>query len=361
MSRLDDLDRIINDLNDQEQINEEKAREAEEAKRVATENANKARENKKKAEDVRAKYQEAEEMYASMDLGDNKRISKSGKGNGNATMITALVLAGSILTGSVVYALTKKSYTGKIHSMPVASPVVSDTMTQEEINNIVTYDYEELTQEKIKNKIDYFENYLRSFNLATSSEDIEKFVIAVNINKIVTDYPECINQYVDGTNTDEFMQDVYQTLMDIITYNGNIYASKGTDGFIMVDEAIFDKYSRDMLIEIENCFDEIAKETDDTEFNIKVNRFLTVLMDPTEKLSQLESGIGFASYTSVEPIRRLFSGRLNEDNLQLIKFFVPYAGDEMETLENCRHNGYSLNVEAIVKNKTCENTKVLSK
>ena len=113
---------------------------------------------------------------------------------------------------------------------------------------------------------------MREFNLATSSEDIARFVVAVNINKIATDHPEYISQYVDETNTDEFMQDVYQTLMDIITYNGNIYAKEGnTDHFIMADEAIFDEYSRDMLIEIENYFDELASETDDEKFNIKVD------------------------------------------------------------------------------------------
>lgn len=360
MSRLDDLDRMINELNDQEQKNEEMIRKAEEARKMAEENTNRVRENRRKAEEARAKYAEAEELYAEVEPTSKKKSSNIG--NSTGARVTALVLAGSILTGSVVYALTRKSYAGKVQTMPVASPMVSDTMTPEEVNGAVTYDYEELTGEKLRNQITSFENYLRKFNLATSSEDIEKFVIVVNINKIATDHPEYISEYVDETNIDEFMQDAYQTLMDIITYNGNIYyTEKNADNFIMADEAVFDKYSKNMLVEIENCFKNIAVETDDEKFNEKVTKLLMLLMDPTEELSQLESGVGFASYTSIEPIRRLFSGRLNDENAQLIKYFVPYAGDEVETLENCRHNGYSLNVESILKNRNCENSKVLSK
>lgn len=378
MSRLDDLNEMKKNLDSQNQEIDERARKAEEERKKAEEEANKARKDKEKldeamkkykeAEDAyqeaEKKYQEAEKMSSNMGMSNtsSSNIPKQEKNSNNVTWpkVTALVIAGSILTGAVVYALTRQSLTGKIaNATPTAS--IDDTNDNSQ-DQIKVYENIELTEEKLRAKITYFENYLREFNLATSSEDIARFVVAVNINKIATDHPEYISQYVDGTNTDEFMQDVYQTLMDIITYNGNIYAKEGnTDHFIMADEAIFDEYSRDMLIEIENYFDELASETDDEKFNIKVNEFLTVLMDPTEELSQIESGIGFASYTSVEPIRRLFSGRLNEENAQLIKYFVPYAGDEMETLENCRHNGYSLNVEAIIKDKTCGNTKTLSK
>ena len=366
MSRLDDLERIFQELENQEKENEENARRAEAAKREAEEKARKIKDNKKniaevktKYEEANAKYKEAEDMFSEMNLDVTPDKNKK-KSNHTVAKITALVLTGSILTGSVVYALTRKSYTGKVNVTP--SPAVSDSLTQEDINDIVTYDYEELTGEKLRNQITSFENYLRKFNLATSSEDIEKFVIVVNINKIATDHPEYISEYVDETNIDEFMQDAYQTLMDIITYNGNIYyTEKNADNFIMADEAVFDKYSKNMLVEIENCFKNIAVETDDEKFNEKVTKLLMLLMDPTEELSQLESGVGFASYTSIEPIRRLFSGRLNDENAQLIKYFVPYAGDEVETLENCRHNGYSLNVESILKNRNCENSKVLSK
>lgn len=297
MSRLDDLDRIINDLNDQEQINEEKARKAEEAKRVATENANKARENKKKAEDVRAKYQEAEEMYASMDLGDNKRTSKSGKGNGNATMITALVLAGSILTGSVVYALTKKSYTGKVHAMPVASPVVSDVMTssESEIDDIITYDYEELTQEKFEELCALRIKELSDKEIPVNEKDVITYVMGTNSDKLAEDNKGIIGSVVGDRADVEVLNDFAKVCAAIAMHDLKIARNSTTEGFILVSDSIFGE-QKDLMVEIEKYVSTIVESQGDNE---KVNATMEELFDSLSsgKLSKLDDGVGFSMAT----------------------------------------------------------------
>ena len=295
MSRLDDLDKIINDLNDQEQVNEEKAREAEEAKRVATENANKARENKRKAEDVRAKYQEAEEMYASMDLGDNRRMSKSSKGNSNAAKVTALVLAGSILTGSVVYALTRKSYTGKVQTMPIASPVVSDTMTKEEVNGIITYDYEKLTQEKFEELCALRIKELSDKEIPVNEKDVITYVMGTNSDKLAEDNKAIIGSIVGDRADVEVLNDFAKVCAAIAMHDLKIARNSTTEGFILVSDSIFGE-QKDLMVEIEKYVSTIVKSQGNNE---KVNATMEELFDSLSsgKLSKLDDGVGFSMAT----------------------------------------------------------------
>ena len=275
MSRLDDLDRMINELNDQEQKNEEMIRKAEEARKMAEENTNKVRENRRKAEEARAKYAEAEELYAEMGLSDNVKTNKRSKNNSGAARITALVLAGSILTGSVVYALTRKSYAGKVQTMPVASPMVSDTMTPEEVKDIITYDYEELTDEKFEELCALRIKELADKEIPVNEKDVITYVMGTNSDKLAEDNKAIIGSVVGDRADVEVLNDFGKVCAAIAMYDLKIARNSTTEGFILVSDSIFGE-QKDLMIEVEKYVNTIVKSQGDNE---KVNATMEELFD----------------------------------------------------------------------------------
>lgn len=300
MSRLNDLDRIINELDKQERENEENARKAEEAKRIAEDNINQAREQKIKAEAARAKYTEAEELYAEVEelyaeVEPTSKKKSSNIGNSTGARVTALVLAGSILTGAVVYALTRKSYTGRTQAMPVASPMVSDTMTPEEVKDIITYDYEELTDEKFEELCALRIKELADKELPVNEKDIITYVMGTNSDKLAEDNKAIIGSVVGDRADVEVLNDFGKVCAAIAMYDLKIARNSTTEGFILVSDSIFGE-QKDLMIEVEKYVNTIVKSQGDNE---KVNATMEELFDllSSGKLSKLDDGVGFSMAT----------------------------------------------------------------
>lgn len=293
MSRLDDLDRMINELNDQEQKNEEMIRKAEEARKMAEENTNKVRENRRKAEEARAKYAEAEELYAEVEPTSKKKSSNIG--NSTGARVTALVLAGSILTGSVVYALTRKSYAGKVQTMPVASPMVSDKMTPEEVKDIITYDYEELTDEKFEELCALRIKELADKEIPVNEKDVITYVMGTNSDKLAEDNKAIIGSVVGDRADVEVLNDFGKVCAAIAMYDLKIARNSTTEEFILVSDSIFGE-QKDLMIEVEKYVNTIVKSQGDNE---KVNATMEELFDllSSGKLSKLDDGVGFSMAT----------------------------------------------------------------
>lgn len=342
MSRLDDLDRMINELNDQEQKNEEMIRKAEEAKKMAEEDTNRVRENRRKAEEARAKYAEAEELYAEMGLSDNAKSNKKNKNNSGAARITALVLAGSILTGSVVYALTRKSYAGKVQTMPVASPMVSDTMTPEEVKDIITYDYEELTDEKFEELCALRIKELADKEIPVNEKDVITYVMGTNSDKLAEDNKAIIGSVVGDRADVEVLNDFGKVCAAIAMYDLKIARNSTTEGFILVSDSIFGE-QKDLMIEVEKYVNTIVKSQGDNE---KVNATMEELFDllSSGKLSKLDDGVGFSMATYLMLFDAMDKERditLNDSNRSMLDQLVTsekYVSDILRVFgsEECK-------------------------
>lgn len=299
MNRLDDLERIFQELENQEKENEENARRAEATKREAEEKARKIKDNKKniaevktKYEEANAKYKEAEDMFSEMNLDVTPDKNKK-KSNHTAVKITALVLTGSILTGSVVYALTRKSYTGKVNVTP--SPAVSDSLTQEDINDIITYDYEELTEEEFEKLCALRIKELADKEIPVNEKDVITYVMGTNSDKLAEDNKAIIGSVVGDRADVEVLNDFGKVCAAIAMYDLKIARNSTTEGFILVSDSIFGE-QKDLMIEVEKYVNTIVKSQGDNE---KVNATIEELFDllSSGKLSKLDDGVGFSMAT----------------------------------------------------------------
>lgn len=246
--------------------------------------------------------------------------------------------------GSLDNSETKDDSTKYSYNYDENVVVVND----EEYKELTTEDFENVSAIKIKELSD------KGLNL--NSEDIIKFMMIVNCDKLAQDNKELITQIMGSQTSDEVQQDAYKCVGAIVMYNYNIWYQEGsTKNFIKVSDCIFDEEAKNKVIEIEKRVDEIALSVEDNEkFNQLVNALLKDLLDPTNELSYLESGVGFVLQIVLEPIRGLYGMdlygniTLDETNAELIKYFVPYAGDEEEYKKNNMLTGYIQDINDIL-------------
>ena len=217
------------------------------------------------------------------------------------------------------------------------------TVNNEEYVELTTEEFEKITSLKIKELSD------KGVNL--SSEDIIKYMMIVNCDKLAQDNKELINEVMGEQSSDEIQQDANKFVGAVVMYNYNIWYKEGsTRNFIRVSDTIFDKEAREKVVKIERRVDQISlyiKNKD--KVNELVNDLLKDLLDPTNELSYLESGVGYSLQIILEPVRGLFAdGLLNEENTNLIKYFVPYASDEEEYKKNNMVTGYIKDIKDIL-------------
>lgn len=218
-------------------------------------------------------------------------------------------------------------------------------------------EYVELTTERFE---ELTANVIRSYskeNLAVSEENIIKYVMIANIDKLSQDNQELKNAIIGEQDTTEVFADADLILNEVMMHNYNVFYETGkTDGFIWPSEVIFDKTEKDKVIEIENKIKEIALSVNDYDkLNQLVEELFKDLSNPENKLSTLETGVGYlVEWLLMDTIRGLFgvdiegNNILNEYNTNLIKQHVSYAGDEKEFIENSMANAYTKNVLALL-------------
>lgn len=213
---------------------------------------------------------------------------------------------------------------------------------------LTTEGFERITALKIKE--------LSDKSITLNSEDVIKYMMIANCDKLAQDNKDLIAEIMGEQTSDEIQQDANKFVGAVVMYNYNTWYSEGnTKNFIKASDTIFDEEARNKVIEIEKRVDEIALSTaDNVKFNQLVNDLLKDMLDPTNELSYLESGVGYALQIVLEPIRGLYgmdlygNVTLDETNASLIKYFVPYAGDEEEYKENNMLTGYIKDINDIL-------------
>lgn len=300
---------------------------------------------------------------------NNKKGNNNGKG-----FVAGLVICATLISGAAGYALakTEKGGTFKLFNAKTTNDSKNNS------NQVLGYNYDEnvallneedkevLTTTEFNKLTTKLTEDLRAKKLNISDGDVEKFMMIVHIDKLAETNKDLIKSIVGTQTADEVQQDAYKVIGEIVMYNYNTYYTENkTDNFIRISEYIYGSKSKDVVSKVEKIVDEISKAKDNKELNYLVTNLLRDLLNPTSELSYTEDGIGYALQISLEPVRGLFGmdlyGKvlLDDTNKDLIKYFVPYAGDEQEYIDNNVLNGHILNIHDILVE--CEKGKTLVK
>lgn len=243
-----------------------------------------------------------------------------------------------------------------------AGQAITNPIVNEELPSNLPY--VELTTEKFEelttNLIQKYEN----IGLQVSREDVIKYVMIRNIDKLRQDNPELITQLVGSQDIFEFITDACHVLDAMRNYN-LLYFDKyhTTDGFVSAVDGVFDEVQKARATELERRVYEIGTYyQDDVKYNELVYTLLRDLYNPLNPISQLEDGVSYGMESvDVYMLRTRFSqdvtGRLNETNTDLIKYFVSFPEDEDKYTDNALMNGNVTNIirllqECNVKTRT---------
>lgn len=241
-------------------------------------------------------------------------------------------------------------------------------------NSLVVFgeQYEELTTEKFYELVNAKIAECKEKGIAFDEEDIEKLVMAVNINKLLVDNPELVYEIIGGkdltdaelTNIMADGEKVQDTFND---YNLDLFReTKKTDGYILISDVVFDKAEKEKAIYVEKKVNEIGSyaRTDVNKMNELITAFLTDLYECKEEVYNMESGTCYGLRYILRPIRDLYGLNECEDkvtldkfNAQYIKYFVSYVGDENEYYKNGWGTGAYQNVYGLLNNN-CKSLKL---
>lgn len=240
--------------------------------------------------------------------------------------------------------------------------VTVDTTTTTIDNGVVVgtetevADYKVLTTEEFEALTAEVMTTLKKHDIKVSSEDVIKYVMIRNIDKLRQDNNELITTIIGKQNVDEVFADADQVIDAIMTYN-LLYFDKHQDtkGFISASLGVFDETQKARVLEIEKRVYEIGANLKD---NKKVNeltyKLLKDMINPTNEISELEDGVSYGvQFIDMYMVRATFGtnkyGELNKENADLVKYFVSFAGDGKEYEDNAIVNGNYRNILALLK------------
>lgn len=385
MNNMDELDRLLERLEKEEQ---QKRMAAEEARIKAEREAKEAEETLKRAKVAAEKVKEAkrieeeakrlsdEAMAAcnnitgnnndySSSYSDEKIVEKETrkKKSGNGFVKGLVIGAGAVAILVGACKLCKDAKGGKI-VISIEKEAVDTIKGQDDGKYIYDskgnligideskYEYEEITKEKFYELVNKKITECREKNIAFDEEDVELFVFNANINKILVDIPEFYSekmkewsQKIGGSDLDAIVTNKMldgESLQDAMNdYNCELFrANHSTDGFIWVSDIIFDQAEREKVEFVEGKIKEIGKyaRTDVDKMNELITPFLTDFYDCSLDIYNMESGTSYGLRYLLRPIRQVFGvedcderiSTLNEANTHLIKYFVSNVGDENE-------------------------------
>ena len=355
MSRLDDLDSLISNLDEEEKENLEKAKRAAEEKIRAEQAAETAKINKAKIEEAKAKYQEAQNIVGSLGIkyeGDANVPSKKSQnflGKVSNLRFVSGFLAGvvalSLLGGA--YLLGRKSYTGTIRN----SNSISQTAD----------DYEELTDEKFYELVD--ENIKKCRDKGISFDDIDMTYLVMNANtsRLCVDNPNLIKNIV-GNDSLDYIYDRADSLLDgCNSYNKKHYIDTGdTSGFIFASDFIFDPSEKQIAKEFESDIAEILNSSNNDDLNKALSSFLEEMYTYSTDNYNLDPSTHYVLRFSVRILRDLdgILFELYDANKDFIKYFVYYVGDDEKYYDNGWgtngwNNNYSI-ANGVIENQNCK-------
>ncbi len=385
-SLLKELDRVLEEQKNRQEEAKNEQTMAEEMKAEAVKKEAEARARLAELEQARIKASEAQAAFNSVrstvadEHSADQAYANTGSKKKSGGFFTGLVVgvaALSLLIGG--FKLLKDVKSGEIRT----SIIASDTRTDEEKELAdkygITYDgsvatvksaeYVELTTEEFETLLAKSVKSIKDKGITLDEADIIKFVTIVNIDKLSQDNPELLIQIIGDQNPDQVKLDAQKVMGALEMYNYNQYFATGNrDGFILASEFVFDANEQAKLAVIEERIAEIALAKDDkVKMNELIHSLFIDMLDPQNELSYLESGVGFGAQLDLEPIRGLYgladdfeTITLDDTNKELVKYFVPYSGDEQEYEDNNLLNGYIRNINDLLSD--CQNkSKTLSK
>lgn len=292
------------------------------------------------------------------------------KSGGFVTGLVVGATALAILVGSVK--LYKESKTGDV-KIAASAIGMNDSVKDEPENNNQTeavnysYDYDNnvvvvndteyvaLTTEAFENLTTETINTLRGYGLTVSDEDIVKYVMIRNIDKLRQDNNELISEIVGEQNPVEAFADADNVIDAIMTYNLLYFdANHNTDGFISSSVGVFDETQKARALEIEERVFEIGTYYQDEEkYNELTYALLRDMIDPSKEMSELEDGVSYGvEWINMYMVRSTFGTnryiRLNDTNADMIKYYVSFAGDGEEYEMNALVNGNVRNINALL-------------
>ncbi len=220
-------------------------------------------------------------------------------------------------------------------------------------------DYKELTTEEFEALASDVMTELKKAGIKVSSEDVIKYVMIRNIDKLRQDNNGLVAEIIGTQNVDEVFADADQVIDAIMTYNLLYFdAHQDTKGFISASLGVFDETQKARVLEIERRVYEIGANLKD---NKKVNeltyKLLKDMINPTNEISELEDGVSYGvQFIDMYMVRATFGtnkyGELNKENADLVKYFVSFAGDGKTYEDNAIVNGNYRNVLALLKECT---------
>ena len=304
------------------------------------------------------------------------------KSGGFVTGLVVGATALAILAGSVK--LYKESKTGDVKltaSVIEASDSVNDEPENSDVvveennydynydSNVVTVndsEYAPLTTEAFEELTTETIDTLRGYGLTVSDEDIVKYVMIRNIDKLRQDNNELISEIVGDQDPVEVFADADNVIDAIMTYNLLYFdANHNTDGFISSSVGVFDETQQARALEIEERVFEIgANYQDEEKYNELTYALLRDMIDPSKDISELEDGVSYGvMWINMYMVRSTFGTdryiKLNDTNADMIKYYVSFAGDGEEYEMNALVNGNVRNINALLQE--CTKGKILTR
>lgn len=242
---------------------------------------------------------------------------------------------------------------------PITNPIVNEELPANiEYVDLTTEAFEKLTTSVIKE--------LESKGLKVSHEDVVKYTMIRNIDKLKQDNNQLVANIIGNQDITEVLMDGVSVIDAIRNYN-LLYFDKyhTTDGFISATLGVFDEVQNARAAEFERRVYELgANYQNETKFNELTYTLLRDLYNPLNPISQLEDGVSYGvELIDMYMVRATFGTdryiKLNNTNADLIKYFVSFAGDGDEYEDNALMNGNLSNVYRTLEQ--CTNTKTLTK
>ena len=207
---------------------------------------------------------------------------------------------------------------------------------------------------------------LQQKGLQVSSEDVIKYVMIRNLDKLRQDNNELIGKIVGDQNIFEFITDACTVMDAMRNYNlATFDATRSTDGFISATIGVFDETQLARATELERRIYEIAEVyQNDEAYNEKSYVLMRDMLNPLNPVSQLEDGISYGmELVDMYMVRTRFgqdknNQGFNDVNRDLVKYFVSFPEDEDEYTDNSLMNG---NVTNIINNLNNCNAKTRTK
>lgn len=199
--------------------------------------------------------------------------------------------------------------------------------------------------------------------LSVSEEDVIKYAMIVNIDQLSEVNPELRDEIVGIQDSDEVFQDANMVLSAIMSENSARWCERGLgmDSLIKASIAVINPKQKELTMEVENrmieCF---ANVGDSNKYNELVDKLLMDMLDQGNELFNFESGTGYNNmYININTIRLydLVNNNLNDENSELIKYLIVYAGDGEVYEENSKSTGYFRSINELLGECTNSKTK----